>query len=168
MLAELQKRVRRSSTPRDETLKQLNKDLVEVSTGIERLYEGVEKGVLPMDDTLTQRTEKLQKRRQSILLEIAGLKREKQMPVLRVGPKAINAFIASLRDKLLEPGSRFARGYLKLLISEIRLEGNQVLITGSYAALAHAVAMPQPDVGRVPRSVPDWLPGTGSNRRPSD
>ena len=116
--------------------------------------------MLPVDDTLTQRVEKLRKRRESILLEIAGLKPEKQMPAVRVGPKAIRAFTASLREKLLEPGSKFAREYLRLLVGEIRLEGNSVHITGSYAALAHAVAMPEGDAGGVPMSVPRWLPGT--------
>ena len=90
------------------------------------------------------------------------------MPVLRVGSKSIKAFTTSLCEKLLEPGSRLAKGYLRFLISEIRLGGNQLPITGSYAVLAHAVAMPRGHIGRVPGFVPNWLPGTGSNRRPSD
>jgi hypothetical protein len=111
-----------------------------------------------MDDTLTQRSEKRQRRRQSILFEIAGVKREKPMPVLRVNPKSIKAFTTSLCEKLLEPGSKLVKGYLKLLISEIRLEGNPVLISRSYAPLAHAVTMPHGHMGRVPRFVPNWLP----------
>jgi hypothetical protein len=54
MLAESQTRIRYSGGARDESLKRLNKELVEVSTGIGRLYEAVKKGVLPVDDTLTQ------------------------------------------------------------------------------------------------------------------
>ena len=111
-MAESQTRIRYSGGARDESLKRLNKELVEVSTGIGRLYEAVKKGVLPVDDTLTQRSEMLQKRWQSILLGIAGLKRERQAPVLRVGSKSIKAFTTSLCEKLLEPGSRLAKGYL--------------------------------------------------------
>jgi len=136
MLARLQKKLRGSGQSRDEELDRLRQELAQVDTAVERLYEAVEKGVLDLDDTLAQRSKKLQARRQSVLLEMAGLRREKQMPTIKVGPKAIAAFSRSLREKLLEPGSKFAREYLKVLVGEISLQGNQVHITGSSTANA--------------------------------
>jgi len=48
--------------------------------------------------------------------------------------------------------------YLKLLVNEIRVKGNQAEISGSYSALANAVAeMKMGTLGRVPIFVPNWL-----------
>lgn len=146
MLAESQTRIGCSGGARDESLKRLNKELVEVSTGIERLYEAVEKGVLPADDTLTQRSEKLQKRRQSILLEIAGLKRERQMPVLRVGSKSIKALTTSLCEKAAGAGFQAGEGVSKAPDKRDSPGGESVAYLGKlrgtgpcggYAARAH-------------------------------
>ncbi|MGD8629992.1 MAG: transposase [Gammaproteobacteria bacterium] len=41
---------------------------------------------------------------------------------------------------ILNTGAQWHMLHLKLLVGEIRLEGNQVYISGSYATLAHAVA----------------------------
>ncbi len=49
---------------------------------------------------------------------------------------------------------------LKLLVNEIRIEDKEAQITGSYAALASAVAETKKGtLGRVPSSVPSWLAG---------
>ena len=137
--------------------------------GTDRLYEAVEKGLLPMDETLQQRAHKLQARRQEILIEIAGFRRQKEMPLDLLKPKQIGAFSKALRSKLLDRNSGFGKEYLKLLVSEIRIEGKEAQITGSYAALANAVAETKTGIlGRVPRFVPNWLPDQGSNLGPAD
>ncbi|MBI4194292.1 MAG: hypothetical protein HY526_04355 [Betaproteobacteria bacterium] len=70
-------------------------------------------------------------------------------------------------------GFRFAcsadKEYLRLLVDEIRVEKKSVMLRGSHAALAHAVAETNPGtLGGVPRFAPNWLPDQGSNLGPAD
>ena len=60
---------------------ELKKELDRVQQSSQKLYGAVEKGLLPMDSTLTDRANKLQAQRQGLLTEIAGLRRLKQMPL---------------------------------------------------------------------------------------
>jgi hypothetical protein len=81
--------------------------------------------------------------------------------------KHIDAFTKLLRAKLLENGP-FAKEYLRLLVHEIRVNKREVKITGSYVALAQAVAGNPDDATGVPRFAPKWLPEPGSNQGPAD
>ena len=85
-------------------------------------------------------------------------------PILR---NTLHAFTRLVRAKLLENGA-FAKEYLRLLVREIRVNKREVQITGSYAALAQAVAGNPDDVMGVPRFAPKWLPDQGSNLGPAD
>ena len=73
--------------------------------GMERLYEGIEKGVIKLDDTLRQRTATLQAQRQAILTDIAGVKIKATVPAHVLQQKHIDAFTRLLREKLLENGA---------------------------------------------------------------
>ena len=97
------------------------------------------RSVLKLDDTLRQRTDKLQAQRQAILIDIARLKTKATVPAHILQKKHIDAFTQLVREKLLENGA-FAKEYLRLLVHEIRVNKREVRITGSYAALAQAAA----------------------------
>ena len=169
MLDEMRKQQRETLKDQEVLLRPLQKEMDSLKLGTDRLYEAVEKGLLPMDETLQQRAHKLQARRQEVLIEIAGFRRQKEMPLGLLKPKQIDAFSKALRSKLLDRDSGFGKEYLKLLVSEIRIEGKEAQITGSYAALANAVAETKTGIlGRVPRFVPNWLPDQGSNLGPAD
>jgi site-specific DNA recombinase len=91
------------------------------------------------------------------------------MPLSTLRPNQIILFSNALKNRLLNNKAGFAKDYLKLLVDEVRVEGKKIRITGSYAALAQAVTHPKMDsLEKVPSFVPKWLPGTDSNRRPSD
>lgn len=92
-----------------------------------------------MDETLTARANKIQAQRQALLVEIAGLRRLKQMPVDALGEKKVQAFTAALRERLIEKDRAFSKNYLKLLVEEIRYLDKQLVMKGSYAALARMV-----------------------------
>jgi hypothetical protein len=56
-----------------------------------------------------------------------------------------------------------------MLITEIRVDGEQLRVTGSNAALAQAVAQMKMDTpAGVPTFAPNWLPDLGSNQGPAD
>jgi hypothetical protein len=167
MLEALARHAKESDKQQRRQLETLNRELAAVTQGMERLYEGVEQGVLKLDDTLRQRTDKLQAQRQAILTDIARLKTKATVPPHVLQKKHIDAFTRLVREKLLQNGT-FAKEYLHLLLHEIRVNKREVRITGSYAALAQVVAGNPDDFRRVPRFASKWLPDLGSNQGPAD
>ena len=122
-----------------------------------------------MDETLTARANKIQAQRQALLLEIAGLRRLKQMPVDALGEKKVQAFTTVLRERLIQKDRTFSKHYLRLLVDEIRCLDKQLVMKGSYTALAKMVGETKkgtPESG-VPSFGLDWLPGQDSNLRPA-
>ena len=156
MLESLARQAKDSGKQQQRQLETLNRELAAVTRGMERLYEGIEQGVLKLDDTLRQRTDKLQAQRQAILTDIARLKTKATVPAHILQQKHIDTFTRLVREKLLENGA-FAKEYLRLLVSEIRVNKREVQITGSYAALAQAAAGNPDDFMSVPRFAPTWL-----------
>lgn len=76
------------------------------------------------------------------------------MPIKQLGPKNID---------------KFCKECLKLLVDEIRIEGKEIRIRGSYAALAGVLEKTKADNSlRVPTFGNVWLPLLGSNQRQSD
>src|SRR3990167_2087216 len=74
MLRELRTRQRAARTAEDARSEHLTRELKEIDTGIARLYEAVEKGLLPLDTTLQERSQKLQARRQDVLVASTALR----------------------------------------------------------------------------------------------
>jgi DNA invertase Pin-like site-specific DNA recombinase len=165
MLEGLRKRMKLSQSDHDGKLKQLTKEVESLHQRSNQLYEAVEKGLLPMDATLTDRANKLQAQRQALLTEIAGLRRLKQMPVDALGERRVHAFTTVLRDRLIGKDRIFGKKYLKLLVSEITYLNRQLVLKGSHAALAQVAG--ETKNGTSERGVPSfslgWLPGQDSN-----
>ena len=169
MLERLRKRLSQSQASQDGKLKQLTKELERVQQSSQKLYEAVEKGLLPLDSTLTERANKLQAQRQALLTDIAGLRRLKHMPLEALGEKKVHDFTTALRERLLGKDRVFSKKYLKLLVGEIWYQNKQLVMKGSYAALVRVVGenkrgIPQSE---VPTFGLDWLPGQDSNLRPA-
>lgn len=132
---------------------------------MDKLYEAVEKGFLPLNSSLQERVEKHETRRQEILVELASLKRQKEMPVEKLGKKHIAAFCSALKERLCDRASNFGKEYLKLLVKEIRVDKKEVHLSGSYSALASALSIStKPAHAMVPSFVPNWLPNPDSNQ----
>ncbi|TAJ09683.1 MAG: hypothetical protein EPO61_05280 [Nitrospirae bacterium] len=169
MLEALRKRLSQARTSDDGQIKQLTQELKSLQGRLDKLYEAVEQGLLPMDATLTERAHKLQVQRQALLTEIAGRRRHRDLPQAILAQKHIQTFCTTLRAKLLDQASGLGKAYLKLLVEEIRCHGREIHLKGSYGALAQAVGEAKPGTfGRVPSFGLDWLPGQDSNLRPPD
>jgi site-specific DNA recombinase len=148
-------------------LKKLSKELYDQEQKTDRLFDAVEKGLLPSDSTLYDRVHKNQARRQEIITEIASLKREKEFPLSKLSPKNVHAFCSVLSEKLKDKESNFGKEYIKLLVDEISVEGENVHLKGGYGALAGAIQKTKlghsagvPSFGNV------WLPSADSNHGP--
>jgi len=64
-----------------------------------------------------------------------------------------------LKDKLLAKDSAIAKTYLNLLVDTVVIHESVATITGSYDALANAVALNDEKNGhlkQVPTSISDW------------
>lgn len=159
MLKELQKNLKNSRTDQDEQLKKLTKELDGIKGQTDRLYEAVEKGLIPLDGILEERVQKHKARREEVLTEMAGLRRQKELPLSKIGSKNVQAFCAALKDKLKDKASNFGKEYLKLLVDEIRVDRKEVRMKGSYAAIAGILEKTK--LG-LPMGVPSfglvWLP----------
>ncbi len=170
MIAGAQKHLRNSHSEQDTQLKQLKAALNDLTVRSERLFEAVETGHLPLDSALQQRSHKLQARRQELLLEIAGLKRQGETPLKVLNMGQVDAFGRVLKAKLAA-NSPFAKQYLRLLVSQVRVTGKMVEMSGSYDAFAGAIGQTR-QTGRskapVPSFAPRWLPDEGSNLGPAD
>ena len=86
------------------------------------------------------------------------------MPIKQLGSKNIDRFCKALKIRLQDQASNFGKEYLKLLVDEIRVEGKEIRIRGSYAALAGVIDKTKVDnSSRVPTFGNVWLPELGEN-----
>src|ERR1017187_4629369 len=166
MIAGAQKQLRGTRSVHDAKLKELTKELSELKSRSDRLFEAVESGFLPLDTALQQRSHKLQARRQELLLELAGLKRQNETPLKLLKADQGEAFGKALKSKLAA-NRPFAKQCLRLLVSRIRVSRDRVKMRGSYEALADAIEQSKRGaLATVPSFAPRWLPDLGSNHGP--
>ena len=167
MLQELIKNRRAARTVEDARLLALRKELDRTKKGLDRLYEAVEQGHLPMDDTLRSRAQKLQAQRNETLLEMAKLEDRNRQGLPKVDSSKIQAFAKVLEARLKDVRNGFGKAYLRLLVDEIRLDGNELKIRGSYGQLGEAFGMLEKmKLGEVPSFIRDWRARQDLNPRP--
>ena len=121
-------------------------------------------GSLPSSmDTFQRRAQQAKAARESVLIEMAGVRRRQALPAARIPPNQVAAFSKLLRARLRDRASGFAKDYLRALVDEIRVEGNAATISGSYERLIAAVVKEKEDTVLVPSFTPDWRPHGDSN-----
>lgn len=160
MLKSLVKKIQSKKRSEGGKIKQLNRELAEIKQAQQNLFEALEKGLLPMDETLKERAHRHQARKQELLIEIARIQGYEHKSKLKIGREQINRFCEILTRRFKDPSSPFAKNYLHILISQITITGKEVLITGNTASILHALPKIEPGtLDRVPGFVPEWLPG---------
>ncbi len=168
MLRELKQRLRAVKASQEDQVHTLQRELDELELATNRLYEAVERGLLPMDDTLASRAQKLKARREALLIEIAGARRAKEIPLAALTGAQVEAFGQALRTRLLDGSGSFPKRYLRQFVSEIRFDGKRLTLSGSKASLLAAAAEKEMGTASVPTSGLSWLPDLGSNQGPAD
>ena len=119
------------------------------------------------DQTLQVRSEKLKVQREELVSKINRFGRRRALPEFQ--PGQVTNFCKALRAKLLDRSSGFGKAYLNCLVSEIKVTGGEVVVSGSKEMLAMAVADTKKGTSvEVPKSVFGWLPDLGSNQGPTD
>ncbi len=164
MLKEFRTNFKQSRSKHDDILRKLKKELDAIQQATDRLYEAVEQGMLPMGASLRERAHKHQARRQEVLTEMAGLRSQKQMPTSQHGPKRISTFCNALKQRLQDKDANFGKEYLRLLVDEIKIDGKEVRLRGSYGAVAGLMNKTKLGLREgVPSFGSGWLPETDSN-----
>lgn len=167
MLAEFRKHQQSRLKDQEHDLKPLQRELDQVQAGTARLFEAVEKGLLPLDESLQQRIQELKAKKEEILRGMAEFNRRQEMPIEVFSPNKLEVFSQAMRQVFLEHRDTMGKEYLRLLVKEIRLKDKQAEISGSYAALGFAVQKTKAG-NLVPAFVPNWLPDLDSNQGPAD
>ncbi len=169
MLKELQAQLEASRGKQGSAVQAMQRELNELETGLNRLYEAVERGLIPMDDMLGQRVQALKAQRESVLGEMARSKQAEASPLSALSNAQLAAFATSMRSRLLDRSNGFPKAYLQALVSEIIYDGEKVLMQGRKAAALEAAAGKKMGTfGKVPTFRHDWLPDLGSNQGPAD
>ncbi len=168
ILEKLQKRMKKGKSTNGRRIKELSSELTKNKKKTWLLLEAVENGDIPSGNILREKAKRLEVQRQELLLEIASLKQEQELRLDKLTPNHIKAFCKAFKKRMENIKSGLGKGYIKLLISEIKVMGSEVLMSGNSRNLAYAVAnqgVVNGSARKVSSFVPNWLPGTDSNRR---
>ncbi len=169
MMTALRKRIKTSKDTQQERIIQLNRQLKQTEERQHRLLDAIETGTIELDEVTQRRAQQLKTSREALLIELAGVRRDRCLPIEHIKASQIDSFGKALRQWLLSGNSGFAKSYLNLLVDEIVVEGKTATVRGSYAALASAAAMDKIKVGhlkQVPTFIADWRARRDSNSLP--
>lgn len=90
---------------------------------------------------------------------MAGVRRKKEMPLAQITPKKIDAFCAAIKNRFVKNSGNLGKEYLRRLVEEVRVDGENLVVKGSYFALAGMLKRTKvgAEIG-VPTFGCDWLP----------
>ena len=110
---------------------------------------------MPFDEPLQKRSQELKSVRESLLIELAGSRRNHAALVERILPSNIEVFSKAIREKLKD--KEFAKRYLNVLVDEIVVSGDTATMKGSYVALTNSIArMKKGTSEEVPFFIKNW------------
>ena len=167
MLKSLKKDLKARSESEKTVIRSLERKLKDAEAALERLYRGVEDGVLELDDTLKARVQKLKAQREELLIQLSGTRRRGMLPIDKITAKQVDAFCGVLKTRFMDAESGFGKGYLRYLVDEIVIEPGKAVITGSHEALAELVTVLNPEnpAISVPAPISKWPAQRDSNSR---
>ncbi len=168
MLTQLNKQMNENGGELKLAVSKLQQSLKETDSRLERLYESIEQGVVELDDTLKARVQKLKARREEILIELSKVRQQQQLPIKKITSRHVSAFCESMKIRFNDSDSGFGKGFIRLLVDEIIVEGHQATMKGSYDTLANTVSTlsSESSVSSVPFFSSKWRALKDSNLRP--
>lgn len=164
MLNEMRNRIAEIQKPDRDKEKNLQRENALLTEQINNWYDMVEAGKVELHQTLIDRLTAMQKQVDAKMRELSGIAKRRQIPLRKFGESQIQAFSAAVRAEILSKDSKFARSYLKAVVSEIRISGTTGTIKGKNADMAAAVSSYRAGAPLVvPRHVSNWCAGRDSN-----
>lgn len=131
-------------------------------------YELVEGGKLELHDSLRSRLTAAQRRLDQMALDLAEISKRRQLPLKKFGSSQIAGFATAMRTEILTPESKFAKSYLRTILSGVRISAAGGTAMASNADIAAAVSGRRPGnpALAVPRHVSNWRARRDSNSLP--
>jgi site-specific DNA recombinase len=115
--------------------------LTDINHRLERLYDAIETGKLNLDDVVIRIRELRQRQEQ---LQVKRIEIESQMSDRKVDLsdiETISCYVDDLHDLLKEGTLTEARTFIKSFIKEIRVTGNEVILTYSMPIMPDKVTI---------------------------
>ncbi len=146
-------------------LAQLKKEHSAKAAGLSNLYAAIEEGLIDLTDPqLKERITKTKAYRDELEEQVELLSRQISDDDLAITPEKLEAFAKLMREKFFGGNPGMQKAYLTLFIEQIMLNDNEVRITGSKHALAHAICTPEKlNTTKVPSFVREWYALRDSN-----
>nr|WP_319392020.1 hypothetical protein [uncultured Cohaesibacter sp.] len=139
-------------------LAQIKKEHSTKAAALSNLYAAIEEGLIDLNDPqLKERITKTKAYRDELGEQIELLSRQISNDDLAITPEKLEAFAKLMREKFFGENPGMQKAYLNLFIEQIMLNDNEVRITGSKHALAHAICTPEKlNTTKVPSFVREW------------
>ncbi|MEW8333103.1 MAG: recombinase family protein [Candidatus Thiodiazotropha sp.] len=168
MLIQLREDIKKLQAPDRQREKTIQRQLSLTKEQVDAWYELIEQGKLELHQTLKDRLAASQHRIDAMARELADIGRRRQIPLKKFGTQQIQEFAEAMRDEILTPGSKYAKKYLHTIVSEIRINPPNGVITGANANMAGAISGWKRGRGHlmVPSHVSNWRARKDSNLRP--
>lgn len=167
MLEQLREQIAKLQAPDREREKLVQRQMAFATEQINSWYALVEEGKAEMHESLRERLTAAQRRIDQMTSELQEISRRRQLPLKKFGEAQVQGFADAIRTEVLAPGSKFAKGYLRALVSEIRISAAGATMKGSNADMAGAISGWRPGNPNlaVPRHVSNWRDRQESNLR---
>lgn len=161
LLSRLVARTDEAAAERKQLLEQYRVDLAERKASLDRIWTAIDSGLGDVNDPDVADRMKAHRARVAFLKkEIDLLEKQDASPAKRITPEKLSQFAQIIREKLRGPDPALRKAYVQLLIDEVIVTDRTLLIRGSKAALAHAVANPG---SSVPTFAEGWRTRQDSN-----
>ena len=121
--------------------------------------------LIELDELTHRRAQQNKTARETLLIKIAEA-RSTPMPaeIEYLKPSQVDLFGKALRNKLLAKDSALAKGYVNMLVDEVRVENDKATISGSFIALANVMHQMKMSTSKlVPTFIPNWCRLSDSN-----
>jgi site-specific DNA recombinase len=165
ILSELRGSAKSAKDEQQARINTLMKQMKQLEARRTNLIDAIETGVID-HDLIQDRAQKIKSSIESLHIEIAGARRLTTLPLDYLKPSSIETVAKVIRSRICAADSSLAKGYLNMLVDEIRVEHEKIEAKGSHLALAETLTK----IGQgaqVPTIVCEWRARRESNPRPS-
>lgn len=165
LITELRLRIQSGKNNRQEVISELERQMKNTEERHNRLLEAIESGIIELDELTHRRAQQNKTAREALLIKIAEA-RSTPMPaeIEYLKPSQVDLFGKALRNKLLAKDSAVAKGYVNMLVDEVRVENDKATISGSFIALANVMHQMKMGTSKlVPTFIPNWCRLSDSN-----
>jgi site-specific DNA recombinase len=169
LLAEYRSKTLKQDAQYQENINHLNRQIQQIEERQKRLLDAIELGALELDEITLERSQDLKRSKEALLIERNNFSQSPNLVIPALRTSQLDKLGQLLRTKLLSDNTDIAKGYLNLLVKEVRVLDSEIDVSGSIGAIAHIAKATQRKMGtsnEVPISIPDWRARSDSNARP--